>query len=158
MSDRIKMMYSATRQEEYPLKPPYTGRKLLSPLHCVSLYSLAFSYLSRSCYTVPFFLPTAIFIVIIFTNPYILTAGASPFHTTEPTEMPDFSTASTEDQAGEHTQYFHRVWPTCSWEMLRLDAVWQLGLYSRQRKSFPCKWALIVQRHWHISLRDWTLP
>ena len=78
----------------------------------------AFSYLSSSCYTVPFFLPTAIFIAIIFINPYILAASASPFHSTEPTEMPDFSTAPTEDKTGEHTQCFHRVWPACSWEVL----------------------------------------
>lgn len=68
----------------------------------------AFSYLSSSCHTAPLFLPIAIFTVIIFINPYILAVIASPFHTTELAEMPDFSTACTEDASGQHTQDFHK--------------------------------------------------
>lgn len=73
----------------------------MSPLHCVSLYTHA----SSSCYTVPLFLPTAIFIVIFFFNPYTLAASALSFHTPELAEMPHFSTASTVDKTGEHTPY-----------------------------------------------------
>lgn len=95
-------------------KAPYTKRKLLLPLHCVALYICAFKYLSNCFYTFPLFLPTAIFIAIIFINPYTLAPSASPLHATEARGMSDFSTASAEDQTEQHTQHSHRVWPACS--------------------------------------------